>query len=124
MKLKVNCKNCRNEFSLKENEVSRMELENELGTLFYYQCNNCMSTDEYHVNDVRAKMSDLNIATIIIGSLFMLFVIVLFFFIGFISSLLIVIPIIIYHQLDKKVNTFNANYVSRTTPYIPKKKKI
>jgi len=54
MKLYANCKNCKKDFALKNSFNTRPDLVDKLGEYFPLQCTHCISTKEYHANDINA----------------------------------------------------------------------
>ncbi len=78
MKLKVKCRNCKEEFNLKKSFVTRPDLIDAMGEEFSVQCSQCLSQNTVHANDVVAYQSTpyrlagslLGIAIIIIITLF------------------------------------------------------
>ncbi len=54
MKLIIKCKSCQEEFDIKEQALTRSELEDKIGGYFERTCPHCGQTKEYHVNEVKA----------------------------------------------------------------------
>lgn len=54
MKLVVKCKSCQEEFEIKEQALTRSELEDKIGNYFERTCPQCDQANEYHVNEVKA----------------------------------------------------------------------
>ncbi|MEL7118424.1 MAG: hypothetical protein AAFO07_03255 [Bacteroidota bacterium] len=59
MKLNFECPHCNAVNTLKENALTRSELEDKIGLVFERTCTNCGATSDYHVNDVYATGGNL-----------------------------------------------------------------
>jgi len=78
MKLKVKCLNCNEPFALAKSYTTRPDLIYDLGEYFRLTCIHCVSSKEYHANDVQAEEtfsvnligSAVGVAIIIIITLF------------------------------------------------------
>ncbi|KAA3631773.1 MAG: hypothetical protein DWQ02_15845 [Bacteroidetes bacterium] len=118
MELFINCKNCREDFKVDSSAITRGELEDELGRYFRMQCSECLSFQEYHVNNVRARVNMRQI--LIFGAAMAVLAIVLtliFLSAGLIASLSIVLPIIafsyFYQSKSASANQFNRMLIKR-----------
>ena len=65
------CDSCKAENHLETKAPTRSELENIRGSYFYEQCNKCLKSHRYHVNDVKAK-SNMNLIFLLIHGLVIL----------------------------------------------------
>lgn len=54
----IKCTSCSQSFEIKENVLTRSELEDKIGAYFSKTCPNCSHTEEYHVNNVTAEGKD------------------------------------------------------------------
>jgi hypothetical protein len=118
MELFINCKNCREDFEVNSSAITRGALEDELGRYFRMQCSHCLSNQEYHVNNVRARADKRKI--LIFGLIMAALAVILaliFFDAGIIVSLTIVLPIIAfsYYYNSKSIaaNQFNRMLIKR-----------
>jgi len=118
MELYTKCSNCSDFFTIKSTAASRNELEDEIGRNFKKQCPKCLSTKEYHVNDVRAKSAQKQF--FIVAGIGILAGVLLAIFLwnqGFISTLALVIPVavvVIFNSGQKKsIHTFNRYLIKR-----------
>ena len=118
MTLFVKCKNCSNRFDVKASVITRSELEDKWGRYFKKQCTGCLSTQAYHVNNVRAEMNDMNLLCFAVFCVVVGIAITYFFwgmeiFIGL--SIVIPIAAISYYAKVKaeNVNVFNRLMVKR-----------
>lgn len=118
MELHINCKNCRENFRVESSAITRGELEDELGRYFNMQCSKCLSTREYHVNNIRANVDKRKILSF---GLIMLAVAIglttLFLSSGFIVSLTVILPIVAfsyyYNLRSTAANQFNRMLIKR-----------
>lgn len=122
--LQATCKNCKKQLPIKINAVSRMDLENKLGTLFHVQCPECLKKKEYHVNDVRAFAQNIgNSVFIFIIMIIIAFSILALLAFGLIGIATFSLPLFIYGLLknnqNSKITTFNKHYITREKPYYP-----
>lgn len=114
----INCKNCREDFKVESTAITRGALEDEFGRYFRKQCSHCLSNQEYHVNNVRARVDKRKI--LIFGLIMAAVAIVLtliFFNAGVIAALTIVLPIIAfsyyYNIQSARANQFNRMLIKR-----------
>ncbi len=108
MKLKVTCRNCREEFDLKKTYLTRPEMIDDLGEYFSYPCSHCATTSEYHVNDATAYSGGIaSVVGIIAGILIMIISTLLFLSIGYISTIGYVIGLLIINASRGRSNTSN-----------------
>lgn len=127
MKLHIACKSCKAFFDVKKNYVSRMEMEDDYGTIFHATCSHCAISSEYHMNDVKATAKKSNLLLIVLGVIVLFMALNIFLFkVGFISLLFLGLPLTIYfiwkQQDENRIHTFNKHLITRKTPFIPKKK--
>lgn len=118
MELFINCKNCREDFPITSPAITRGELENELGRYFKIQCSRCLSTKEYHVNNIRARAGRKQI--LIFGlSMLLLSVLLtwLFWNAGTVIILTVILPMVAfsyYYALKSTAaNQFNRMLIKR-----------
>ncbi len=118
MKFHINCKNCRENFPVDATVITRGGLEDQLGRYFKMQCSNCLSTKEYHVNNVRAdvdkkKLLIFGLIMVVVGALLTL----LFLNAGVIIILTIILPIVAfsyyYNLKSTAANQFNRMLIKR-----------
>lgn len=55
MILFTKCRSCKNEIAIKSYATDRIDLAKDMGETFPIQCLGCLTTEKYHINDVRAK---------------------------------------------------------------------
>lgn len=122
--LKFECSNCGEISRLKDNSLSRSDLESDFGTRFSVQCNHCLISKEYHVNDVNAYEKDNQ--TILVLMLFALFIGIAVLFLlnaGFVSMFAIGVPITVWSiyraQAKRRITDFNQQLLSRERNYQP-----
>ncbi|MEQ9443245.1 MAG: hypothetical protein RIG62_29680 [Cyclobacteriaceae bacterium] len=115
MKLIVNCKNCKNQFTTPKKASSRINYFKKFGEKFELPCPSCNQTKLYEVDDIRAV--DYSFKELILNRLFILIVIaVVSFALGFIlisatgAFLMTVISALIFALLAKKNNS-KANLI-------------
>lgn len=117
MRLEIKCKDCKKDFELKSNAISRYDLENEMGRYFNTKCSLCQASNEYHVNKVYAEHSSKNIAIyVVMGFLAAIAILMFTLKAGFISIAFLIIPVFIYFKLKqasaKSVEQFNMHKIS------------
>lgn len=118
MKLHINCKNCRQNFPVNSSAVTRGDLEDELGRYFTRQCSICISTNEYHVNNIRADVDKRKLLAVgLIIAIIGILVTLLFWDAGIIVTLTVVLPIIAfsyyYNSKSTAANQFNRMMIKR-----------
>lgn len=119
MKRYTICKNCKEDIVIQSSSNSRHELEDERGRYFKARCIKCEKENEYHVNDVKAKLGNPNMVFIVLGgllvALLLVFCIVYF---GFIGIICLTVPAFIYVRLkqneEKSIELFNLGEISTT----------
>lgn len=113
MKLYTTCKHCREDILVKSSSNTRPELRSEKGDSSKYKCNQCQRTSERHVNEVRAKINqDIVIAGVLLG---VAITGVLWFLLGAIGTISIIVPLYIYNSQQNAVSAFNS-YIIRSYP--------
>jgi hypothetical protein len=101
-----------------EKAITRGELEDKLGRYFTMKCSNCLTTKEYHVNNIRAGVDR---KKILYFGLFMVTIMalltLLFFNAGVIIWLVLVLPIVAfsyyYGLRSTAANQFNRMLIKR-----------
>ncbi len=127
--LTYKCQACKKTSKLNYFNVSRSDMENELGTNFQVSCEHCAIRKSYHVNDITA-IPNRNYTFLIILAILGLLVAAIMFLLGkgVISTFSIGIPIAIYliyrNNTEKAITRFNRNVLPRDRDYQPKNKKI
>ena len=119
MKLLINCKNCNEHFNVKASVITRSELEDKWGRYFKKQCTNCLSTREYHVNEVQAEMDKRE--QLYVAIIFSVIAIIFAFFLRSMGrmfvSIAVALPIIVisyYAAVQKeKISVFNRIMIKR-----------
>jgi hypothetical protein len=87
MKLKVECKQCKQGIVLPKVYSTRPELISHMGEYFSLECENCMGKKKYHANDVEAfNRFKFNYVGTLIGIVIIIFFNVFLFNLGFIST--------------------------------------
>lgn len=110
MKLYTICPNCRNEVKIKSTAKTRGDLQMEIGEEVTFQCLYCKENHKNHINKVRAETSN---KFILIGLVISIFVsIILWFVLGAIGTVIIIIPGVFWYQEMSAVKSFN-NYMVR-----------
>jgi len=84
----------------------------EKGETFALPCLNCATEPRIHVNDVRASTSQwITIGGLVVSGLTTIY---LWKFMGAVSTITFIIPIIISSQQSKSVHAFNSRTVKRS----------
>lgn len=118
MTLFIKCKNCSERFDVESSATTRSELEDQWGRYFKKQCTGCLSTREYHVNNVRAEMNGtklLYVAAffIVIGGIFTIFL----WDMGIFAGMSVILPLLAIGYYAKmkgeNVSVFNRLMVKR-----------
>lgn len=110
MRLFSNCSGCKAPVTIRSMAVTRSDLERDKGEKFEVNCQKCGTRYMVHVNDVRARENKI----IMIAGVCMAVIIgiVLWEFLGAISTMVIIIPGLIWQQQRNAVQAFN-NYLIR-----------
>lgn len=117
MKLEITCKKCKKDFEIDSKAISRFDLENEVGRYFNKACSSCKANDEYHVNDVYAEKSAMNITLyVVMGFIAIVGLTIFLLGEGIISLVFLILPVFIYFKLkqasEKSVEQFNSHKIS------------
>lgn len=113
MKLYANCDSCQEEIRVKSYASTRTDLEMDIGEFFRVSCKHCGSKQEKHVNDVRAKQSDIMIwGGIALG---IILAIVLWKVLGAIGAVTVAIPYFIWQQETTAAHSFNMHMSKRSS---------
>lgn len=113
MKLYTKCKHCKEDILVKSSSNTRPELRSEKGDSSSYKCKECNRTSERHVNEVRARVNQ----NVIIGGALLGIAVtgVLWFLLGAIGTISVIIPLYIYNSQLSAVQAFNS-YMVRSYP--------
>jgi len=112
MKLFTKCKHCKEDILVKSNSNTRPELRSEQGDTAKYKCEKCNRSSERHVNEVRARV---NTDVVAYGALLGITVTaILWFLLGAIGTISIIIPLLIYNSQLSSVSAFNF-YIVRSS---------
>ena len=105
MNLRTKCTSCKKLIYFKESVATRPDLEMKKGETFMLNCEECGSNQNTHINDVEA-VEDLRylVMALVIG---VLIAAVLFFLLGAIGTIVIIVPLLIWQGQVKKVHAFN-----------------
>ena len=121
MKLVATCKSCKEEITIKSKAITRPDLIAEKNETFRLQCQECAIEKEYHVNDVDAKSSNtMKTIGLIVGLSVLVITTLVFFLMGYISTIGIVIGIMIIgasfgtSSSSSNVKAFNSYKITRT----------
>jgi len=113
MKLFTKCKYCKEDILIKSNSNTRPELRSEIGDTAKYKCKKCNQTTERHVNEVRARVNE---GVIMWGALLGVAVTgILWFLLGAIGTISIIIPLYIYKGQSNSASAFNK-YLVKSYP--------
>mgnify|MGYP000294758608 CR=1 FL=1 len=110
MRLSTTCISCHKSFKVKARARTRPDLQMKKGDYLKLSCPNCARQQEKHVNDIQTGLSPL---LIIIGILAGILSCIFLWEMGFISTLSIIIPIIIWQQDTILCRAFNNYRVLR-----------
>lgn len=112
MKLYIRCTSCKKELTLKSSANTRPDLQMEKGAAeFQVNCMHCGKLFKAHVNDLRAE-SNVSVtlysllATVII-------MVVLWFFLGIISTIFFIIPLLVWYAQKQAAKAFNSYLIRR-----------
>lgn len=111
MELITFCKACKEEIKVKSSATTRPELERDKGEEFIINCSHCGKDNQRHVNDIRAREN--KAVMMIAGALGIVLALVLFFIVGVVGTIVIVIPGLIWQQQRQAASTFNRYLLPR-----------
>lgn len=113
MKLYTKCKHCKEDILVKSSSNTRPELRSEQGDTTKYKCSKCNRFSDRHVNEVRARVN----ADVVAGGALLGIAVtgVLWFLLGAIGVISILIPLYIYNSQLSSVTAFNS-YIVRSYP--------
>ena len=111
MLLHTSCHNCKKEIPIQSNAVARTELEDERGEEFVVECKKCGTKDVKHVNRINASP---NLVPVAIAAVISVIVtLVLWYILGAIGTITILIPLIIWYQQSNAAHKFNVVRIPR-----------
>ncbi len=117
MKLRLICKSCQKESTLKEKELSRPYLADKIGEEFSHRCSTCGVEAKYHVNQVTAHNStSIKLIGSFLGIAIMVGLTILFLITGYITNLGLIIggAVLAGSQLStgsSNAHAFNSYYL-------------
>lgn len=117
------CPSCEENMLVKVGRPSdRSALERERGELLSVNCNACADRRRIHVNDVKASP----MKAIVIGAGLVAAVLTaLFWNLGFIASVTLALPVLVYSTLNTSAANFNKYRIKRTQhPLGPTRKRL
>jgi len=111
MVLSYLCKSCKKKNLLKIKAVDRFEFQKKIGAdELNPRCKHCGTIEKRHINRFTAEPSE-SLVYLAIGLTMILTVVV--FFMGFIATLALSIPIAIYYAAQRNASLFNKTKVRR-----------
>ncbi len=111
MKLYTYCKHCKEEINVTTKASDRGSLQMKHGDHLDLKCEECNGTNNKHVNDIKAeiKYSSLFVAL----GISILVTLILWFFIGAVSTLSLSIPLLYWKIQSDTIHKFNSYMVRR-----------
>lgn len=111
MRLSTTCISCHKSFKVKARARTRPDLQKKKGDYLKLTCPNCARQQEKHVNDIQAEP---NAALIMLGiSMTVLIGIFLWKLYGGLTSLILIIPFIVWQQDFSRCKAFNGYRILR-----------
>lgn len=111
MQLYTTCQHCQSTLTVKSSCATRSELQMEKGDFLSIYCSGCEELKEKHVNDIRAKTDGRILLIGLIASIIVS--VILWFVLGAIGTLSILIVVLFAQQEMKAVKGFNSYLVRR-----------
>lgn len=112
------CSRCEVDIPVKTSADTRSSLEDEKGLYLNLTCPKCATKKEYHVNQIRAKISGKGLVSMIgIAIGLGILITVIFYILGLYSTFSLILPIVFigiyYTSKQKAIQNFNRIRINR-----------
>jgi len=112
------CPRCKIDISIKTSAITRSELEDEQGLYITKRCQKCATKHDFHVNQIKAKVSPRGLKlTILLSIAFAFILIIILYWMGFWSTFTLALPVAIvylfHNSQAKEATDFNSIKINR-----------